>query len=220
MTTRKGHNGGDYTPEACGNPEAKENTRRLAIEIAQQSPCLWSRSRNALRYDWMELAGKFAPTLQTLRSTGALGGRRFLGVDTAADIIRECEAHYGRDDAVWIHGTLRDILEGAGHIDTVARVGVLVYDSHDGVHASDIDRTLRPLFDFAHRQRAIIGEFLLILNLAAVYRVAKKQDMDRYIDRYTKVLSEGLGAPVSADDIHRYTSNKTQMLWVALRFGF
>lgn len=209
---------GDYTDEACRNPEAKRDTRERPLDIIREHSCnLWSRSRNALRYDWLELAGHHAPTLTLLRDQGALdAGARFIGVDHDRTAIDGCIEHHAGTPAVWIHGTLNNVLETDAHADTVRRVGVLVYDSHDGINRNHIERTLRPLFDFARRQRDAIGEFLLVLNLVADPLYTRSN----HIDRYIAALSKGLGASVSPDDIHPYRSNTTLMHWVALRYGF
>jgi len=209
---------GDYTDDALRFPDAKRFTRDLALDIVRDHACnLWSPSRDALRCDWMELAGHHAPTLTLLLERGALAaGARFVGVDTDPATIDGCREHHRDAPAIWVNGTVLGTLTRREHADTVARVGVLVYDSHDGVHARDVNRTLRPLFDFARRQRDAIGEFLLVLNLASDPRFTRPEHTARYVD----VLSEGLGAPVSPDDIHRYTSKATQMSWVALRYGF
>ena len=212
---------GDYTDDALRFPEAKRFTRDLALDIVRDHACnLWSPSRDALRCDWMELAGHHAPTLTLLVGRGAMvHGARFVGVDTDPATIDGCRAHFGPDaPAVWVNGTVETVLTRREHADTVARVGVLVYDSHDGVHARPhrVRRTLRPLLDFARRQHDALGEFLLVLNLASDPRFTRPE----HHNEYAQVLSEGLGASVSVDDIHRYTSKATQMAWVALRYGF
>lgn len=212
---------GDYTDEACRNPEAKRDTRERPINLLRDHACtLWSRSRNALRCDWLELAGHHAPTLTLLRQQGALdAGARFIGVDHDIRTIDDCRQHHADAPAVWIHSDLRAVLEGERYMETVARVGVLVFDSHTALYAKNVEQDLHPMFEFARRQQGTLNEFLLVLNLVAdIHATQKKRrkDMDRYLD----ILSRGLGAQVSADDVHGYTSNVATMQWVALRYGF
>jgi hypothetical protein len=212
---------GDYTDEALRFPEAKRNTRDMALNLVRDHSCnLWSPSQKVLRCDWMELAGHRAPTLSLLLQHNALPpGIKFVGVDFNKEIIDGCKEHFGTDaPAEWINGSLQSILNRTSYANTIARVGVLIYDSHDGMHAtkSKMESTLRPLFQFAKRQHNALGEFLLVLNVAAAEWQVKPKNQQEYVD----VLSEGFGSPVSLSDIHHYTSSTSQMAWIALRYGF
>jgi hypothetical protein len=207
---------GNYTDEACKTPEAKQATRLRALDLVRDHSCnLWSPSKNALRYDWLELAGHRAPMLNLLMSEGVLGSSRFIGVDTDKATIEDCQSHYGSGDhAEWVHGDMRRVLTLKKHAELRERVGVLVYDSHDGLHNQNLARNLRPLFTFAQEQRDRLGEFLLILNVTAAERNTTDSDRKRYSD----LLSDQVGYPVDVD--HQYRSKVTPMIWTALRYNF
>ena len=208
---------GDYTDDACKTPEAKQATRLRVLDLVRDHSCnLWSPSKNALRYDWLELAGHRAPMLDTLLSAGALKGRsRFIGVDTDPDTIRGCQDHYGPDTpAVWVNSPMKSVLRLNKHAGLRWGVGVLVYDSHDAIHSQKLARNLRPLFDFAKGQQERLGEFLLVLNVTADSRRTTRAHRKRYAD----LLSDQVGYPVTVD--HSYKSKVTPMIWTALRYGF
>ena len=115
---------------------------------------------------------------------------------------------------MWLNSSLRAVLTLKKHAELRERVGVLVYDSHDALHDSKLARNLRPLFDFATRQQARLGEFLLILNVTADPRYTSPN----HRQRYAAILSEQVEAPVTVD--HQYRSKVTPMIWTALRYGF
>lgn len=208
---------GDYTDEACRTPEAKQATRLRALDLVREHSCnLWSPSKNALRYDWMELAGHRAPMLATLLREEALnGGARFIGVDNDEATVEDCRAHYGSEaPAEWVCGDMRSILTVHKHAHLRGQVGVLVYDSHDAIFDSRLSRHLRPVLDFAKEQREKLGEFLLVLNVTADPRYTKPH----HREMYARLLSEEAGYNVPVD--HSYKSKATPMVWTALRYGF
>jgi len=196
--------------------EAKDETRLHALKIVRRSSFLWSRSQQALRCDWMELAGEQAPTLRLLLDREALASpARFIGVDTDPEIILGCRNHYGPEaPASWHQGPLIPALRRVGAFD---RVGVLVYDSFRAVKGKrTIQRDLRALARFAQRQRERLGEFLLVLNVDGSPRYRSN---DTY-DRYREMLRDAFGIPVEPEALHPYVSRKDTMVWTALRWGF
>lgn len=207
----------NYTDDACRTPEAKRATRLRALNLVRDQSCnLWSPSKNALRYDWMELAGHHAPMLATLLGEGALnGGARFIGVDTDEATVEGCQRHYGSEaPAEWVCGSIRSVLTAHKHAHLRSRVGVLVYDSHDAIFDHHLPSQLRPVLNFANQQREELGEFLLVLNITADPRYTKPH----HREMYARMLSEEVGYDVPVE--HSYKSKVTPMVWTALRYGF
>ena len=207
---------GNYTDEACRTPEAKQATRQRALDLVREHSCnLWSPSKNALRYDWLELAGHRAPMLDLLLKAEALnGGARFIGVDTDEATIEDCQDHYGDAPAVWACDKIRSVLTAKRHQPSRENVGVLVYDSHDAIFDKRLSKHLQPVFNFASQQREKLGEFLLVLNITAAERYTKPH----HREEYARLLSEQVGYEVSVDQ--SYKSKVTPMIWTALRYGF
>lgn len=203
----------DFTPAGTRNHVAKQETRQKPLSILQScSSVLWSQKHQALRYNWMELAGTRAPTLRMLLENKALApGARFIGVDTSKKVLAGCRDHYGEDvPAKWVQGSLVPKLRDAA---AYPRVGVLVYDSFRSVRGQAVEADLRVLTRFAHAQADRLGEFLLVLNVSQ-----SRFTTDEDVNRYREAVAALSG--FSAVDLHRYVSKRNPMYWTALRFGF
>lgn len=218
---------GDYTDDSCKNPEAKWHTRRLPLEILKKhSSILWGKKDGALRFDWMELCGPSAPTLEMLLESGSLkpsvsGGRhgRFIGIDMQEIIIKDCKVKYTSvsDFSIeWYHGTLKSAILNYSNENLRNNVGVLVYDSHQSMIRKDTSN-IRMCLNFAQEQYAKIGEFLLILNVVADPRwISKPSCKEEYVEFLTSYFSE----KINVDDLLIYKSKAMPMAWIALRYGF
>ena len=195
---------------------AKDETRRRPLDVVKKhSALLWSKSTNSLRYDWMELAGSGAPTLEMLLREEALNGEgKFIGVDREASIIAGCKQKYGpHAPAVWREGQLSEFAN-ANHPD-MQRVGVLVFDSEDGIWRgkwSDLEQVTA----FAKLRAAKIGEFALVVNAVAPPHRLKPGDMEKYRKR----LSDECGVAIKPEALTPYTSKTEQMVWTMVTFGF
>lgn len=203
----------DFTEAGARNPSAKQETREKPLELLRgRSSVLWSRKHQGLRYDWMELAGTRAPTLQMLLDERALApGARFIGVDTSKKVLGGCRRHYGDGvPAEWVQGSLIPKIR-----DAVAypQVGVLVYDSFRSVRGQAVESDLRVLARFARSQADRIGEFLLVINVSQ-----SRFTTDEDVSRYQEAVSAIMG--FTEVDLHRYISKRNPMFWTALRFGF
>jgi hypothetical protein len=208
----------DYTRQALSDQgfEAKDETRLHALNIVKHSSFLWSRDQQALRCDWMELAGTGAPTLQLLLNLDAIEApARFIGVDTDETVIEGCMDRYGPEaPAHWHHGPLIPALRRLGPFD---QVGVLVYDAFRAVQGErTIQREVRSLARFAQRQRDRLGEFLLVMNVDGSPRYRSNGTYDSY----RKLLSDAFEMQVEPEALHPYVSRQDTMVWTALRWGF
>ena len=203
---------GDYTKEALSpkGHDNKEYTRMRALEIVSNSCLLWDTANKHLVYSWMELAGPGAPTLQMLLDHEALSPNSlFYGVDIDPKVIAACRKQYAEvPQARWIEADLSCIV--ARHTD----VGVLVFDSHNGVVGDDFEESLEMLNIVAKAQAERLGEFLLVINASSSRRSREE------VDSYPALLTKHFRMPVQASHIHKYVSKKTPMHWVALRWGF
>jgi hypothetical protein len=218
---------GDYTDDSCKNPEAKWHTRRLPLDILKQhSSILWGKRDGALRFDWMELCGPSAPTLEMLMASGSLKPSassckqgRFIGVDKEESVIKECKAKYSNNDDnsfVWHNGTLKSAILNSSNESIRDNVGVLVYDSHQSIARKDISN-IKLCLEFSKEQFEKIGEFLLVLNVVADPRyISGSSHMQDYAD----LLSSYFVSKVSVDDLLIYKSKVVPMAWIALRYGF
>lgn len=193
----------------------KEHTRELAIAQAKESPTLCSGG--VLRCDWLELAGEHAPTASLLAREGLLSaGGRFVGIDRSPDVIADCARRYGGPDFVWVQKELTEAIQ----CPTLGNAGVLVYDSWDGLQCSNLPgklaaktrRNLEPVLSFALRQRAKLGEFLLVLNY-----VQRGEFSHATIQEYTGFLSARLGVAVAPTRMIFYRSTTCKMAWTAIR---
>ena len=196
----------------------KQDTRRMPLDIIRErSSFLWSREKQRLRYDWVELAGPQAPTLQIHLDENTLGpGASFIGVDTDQKTLRGCLGHYGPDvPARWHLGNLITELRSPARWDNV---GVVVFDSWRAVRGN---RTITPelvvLTEFAHRQQKRLGEFLLVLNVTIPPRRFSERDIQAY-----QRLVAGHFPDLRMHDgsFIRYTSQRDPMLWTAICLGF
>ena len=91
----------------------------------------------------------------------------------------------------------------------------LVYDTEDGVWGGKWD-ALGRVGAFARRQADAIGEFILVVNVAADPRYATPAAIDRYLAK----LSEALEYTVEREALVRYKSSTMPMLWTMITFGF
>jgi hypothetical protein len=95
------------------------------------------------------------------------------------------------------------------------RVGVLVFDSEDGIWRgkwSDLEQVTA----FAKLRAAKIGEFALVVNAVAPPHRLKPGDMDKYRKR----LSDECGVEIKPEALTPYTSKTEQMVWTMVTFGF
>ena len=201
--------------------EAKQNTRLFPLQALQEhsTGILYNHTTNTLKYDWLELSGVQAPTFQMLLDNNALsetGTAKFIGLDIDPDVISGCIEHYSqphlRHLQEWHTGNLEALLERKN---AFPNVGVLVYDTEDGIWRGKWDN-LQRVTQYALRQYEKLGEFLLVINVVADPRFATSMSIQRYCDK----LSELTGARVKPDSLHRYTSKKSPMLWTMITFGF
>lgn len=201
------------TPEGRS---AKAETRQRPLDAVRESSFLWSHETGTLRCDWMELSGVGAPTLGLLLKEGALvpgGSARFIGVDAQPDVIQGCRALYGPTaPAEWQEGRMETLVAGRG---AFPNVGVLVYDTQDGVWR-DSWTALGRVVAFARRQFKELGEFVLVVNVVGDQRFTTGTDVDRYLSR----LSDAVGHEVRADALHVYRSKILPMYWTMVTFGF
>lgn len=208
----------DFTKAATSNHEAKQDTRQRPLDIVRKhSAHLWSRKHQALRFNWIELPGHHAPTLQMLLDAGALQGPgHFGGVDTSSKVLQGCREHYGDDvPAFWVKGNLITALRSP---DAFPDAGVLVYDSFRAAKgAKTIEKELPVLARYAHRQEQRLGEFLLVLNVAIDRRFVTEADQAAYRGLIADTFP---GLQVHEGSFHTYQSKKTAMLWAAIRLGF
>lgn len=203
----------DFTRAALRDHEAKHATRRMALAAVQQSCKLWSIGQGNLRNDWIELASERAPTLQLLLDEEALTGEgRFIGVDMDEGVIERCREHYAGAHAEWHHARLETLLRPK---DAFPLAGVLVYDTENSVGRKDLRAVLRPALRFAERQHARLGEFFLVLNLVDD---VKEHGRKRTREEYACWLACALG--VRSVEPHVYRSNRRDMVWVGVRYGF
>jgi len=195
---------------------AKQETRVGTLEMVQESSILWSARHQALRYDWVELAGKQAPTLQMLLAEGALtGSGQFVGVDLDKDIIAECAEVFSAETAAgqcdWSTRNLITLLRDQ---DALPRTGVLVYDSCECARGKAIQRNLDVLFDFAKRQEEQLGQFLLVLNVS-LFRVNR----DRHVREYVEAIQRHLPWFDAVGDFHVYQSEGRANPMLLCRIG-
>jgi len=210
----------DFTRDATtkSGQTAKHNTRQKPLHILREhSSNLWSRKHDALRYNWMELAGTKAPTLQMLLEEKALHPElpaRFIGVDKSQTVIEGCKEHYEEGTAAtWVQGHLIPHRRDSA---AYQNVGILVYDSFRAVRGTGtLHQDLPVLARFAERQYERLGEFLLVLNVAKRW-VDKDEDVAHFKARVADLLQ----LDPETVDLHQYTSKKTPMLWTAIRLGF
>jgi hypothetical protein len=212
---------GNYSDKACRYPEAKQHTRELPLQIVREhSSTLWDHTRNTLGCDWMELAGAEAPTFPLLLKAGALQTGKFIGVDTEESTIQGCRQTHGETHATWIHNPLKTVLVREEYAPIRKQVGVLVYDSHDGLYTSknSLHHKLQPLFAFAKSQRENLSEFLLVINLVADPRYVKGHHWSDYCDIINTEMHPN--EPLTRNHILEYTSKAVPMAWVAITSGF
>ena len=208
----------DFTADALSSAghAAKAATRRMPLEAAMESSTLWRKDGGYLTRDWLELAGHHAPTLQLLLDEGALDPARparFIGIDSNPAVIAGCRSRYGAETpASWHIGQLESLVTARG---AFPNVGVLVYDTEDGVWGTKWD-ALGRVARFAQRQADAIGEFILVVNVVADPRYATPAAIDRYLTQ----LSDAVGHRVEREALHRYTSSTVPMLWTMVTFGF
>jgi hypothetical protein len=218
---------GDYTDDSCKNPEAKWHTRRLPLDILRQhSSILWGKKDGVLRFDWMELCGPSAPTLEMLlghnhiKADESIRRRgKFIGVDMEDDVIRGCREKYPNDGSLpiqWHCGTLKSALLTSGNESLRDNVGVLIYDSHQSMVRKD-SSNIKICLDFAKSQYEKIGEFLLVLNVVADPRWTTTPSSKK---NYVELLSSHFSAEVKVEDLLFYKSKILPMAWIALRYGF
>ena len=193
--------------------DAKESTRRMALEHAQESPILCSRTTGKLRFGWLELAGKGAPTLDLLLREGAItpDGPIFHGVDLDTEVVAGCEVLYADAPTEFRQGRLETLLLQE---DLFRDVGVLVFDSEYVVRRKNLEALLGPVAAFARRQQARLGDFLLVVNICPGRSSAED------FESYRETLSRLLGIDLQAGHFHRYHSGLMGMAWLAVRLGF
>lgn len=204
----------DFTQMALSERghEAKQETRERALDIVRRSSKLWARKSESLRYDWMELAGKEAPTLQMLLDEDVLKEARFIGVDRSQKVLEGCREHYGPSaPAQWVKGSLKTLLRDSA---SFSNVGVLVYDSFRAVKGDPIGGDLSVLSHFVRRQEKKIGEFVLVIN------VTQSRSSEKDIEDYRRLLADSFEMNLEDIDLHQYRSKRTPMLWTAIRLGF
>lgn len=202
---------------------AKQAARLRPLHLLQTgcAPLLYSKTRNHLRVDWLELAGEGAPTLQAILDTGALvEPRRFLGVDRDPGVVARCRQTFAAvgDQASWYEGELVSLLTSGGP--SLDNVGVVVFDSTNAISGNTILRELELLVAFAKQQQKRLGACLLVVNAAANPGHARTGRDGAVGDRvrYKAALEERCGGRVS--DPYEYQSRKTTMLLSVLCFGF
>ena len=203
---------GSYTKEALSQKghDSKEYTRVRTLEIVSQSCLLWDTEKKHLLCSWMDLAGPECPSLQMLLEHGALSPTSlFYGVDVEPSVLEGCQQLYAHvPQARWLEGDVSRLVE------RYEDVGVLVFDSHNGVAGTDLEDSLEVLSLFAEKQRERLGEFLLVVNTSTARRSRAE------IEGYPALLSKHFKMQVRQQHLHKYVSSKAPMLWVALRWGF
>lgn len=210
---------GNYSNEACLNPKAKQDTRALPLRIVREhSSILWDHTRDTLGCDWMELAGVGAPTLPFLLDAGALQNAKFIGVDKDEPTLQDCRQTHGETHATWIHAPMKTVIVREEYASIRKQVGVLIYDSHDGLHNSNLRSKLQPIFNFAKNQREHLSEFLLVINIVADPRYVKEHHWSGYCDIINTEMCPN--EPLTRDGIHVYKSKVAPMAWVAITSGF
>lgn len=198
------------------NNDAKHRQRVKNLEQAKQSSNLWSQHHQALRLDWLELAGEGAPTCRYLDNTGALQrGARFIGVDTEAGIVGRCRDQYGTSSALWHASDLLSLVRGS-HPD-LDRVGVLNYDSFDAPGAP-LSRAVRILDCFAQRQLERFGSFLLILNVTCKHAQTAENAAEEFLGILRGCVLELSTWPEPWSC--RYRSKTKSMFNVPVRYGY
>jgi hypothetical protein len=218
---------GDYTNNSCKSPEAKWHTRMLPLELLKNhSSILWGKKYGTLRFDWMELCGPSAPTLEMLLDSGSINSSmsgvrsgRFIGIDMQEIVIKDCKLKYNsvsNSSVEWYHGTLKSAILNHSNENLRNNVGVLVYDSHQSMIRKDTSN-IRMCLNFAQDQYSKIGEFLLILNVVADHRWTSKSSCK---EDYVKFLASYFSEKINVDDLLIYKSKVLPMAWIALRYGF
>lgn len=90
---------------------------------------LWNPATRALHCDWLELAGRNAPTSLILSDARMLGPARFIGVDTDKSVVESLRAQH-RPNCEFHHGDLCKLLQERRSL--FSRVGVLNLDTTCG----------------------------------------------------------------------------------------
>jgi len=142
-------------------------------------------------------------------------------VEYDKSVYDENVAHYtNRPEVTFVHDDLHRIIDNT---EALPDVGVLVYDSFDGVaglskpnsraHRSGglIDH-LKAILRFAEVRSRRLGSFLLVLNVSCM-RASKADEV-----AYRSWVTDYIG-PAYGRRIESYTSRKTTMLYLAICYG-
>lgn len=185
-----------HTTATSVESEAKQASRAFNLAALDGSDFLVRRGR--LQRDWLELAADDAPTHTLLAPM--LGPAQFIGVDSAAPVIRRLKAQ-NRENAVWQHGKLHDVVRMQPKL--VANVGVLNFDSFRGWLGEAVVDEVHALIPFVLQQYERCGEFLFIVN-AAENRVSAKQAAATRLRAFAPLLA-AMGRDTFRDEeIYRY----------------
>lgn len=210
---------GNYTHQSCLHPGAKQETRELPLDIIKQSSFLFDEETETLRCGWAELCGYKAPTFEMLISKKILQNDHtsgfFVGIDIEKKIIEDCKKTY--TSGHWICTKMKEFLLSKKYQQISEKIGVLVFDSHDGMNRNSFKNSeIKDCIQFAKKQYQALGEFLLIINIVGNKRFITDNDKQNYTD----FLSKEIGFTISPHLLKKYKSKKTDMYWLAIRFGF
>ena len=107
----------------------KDVCRVQNIGALRGSRTLVNRATNTLRLDWLELAGRDAPTSLVLSDSMMLGEAKFIGVDIEKSVIDSLRAQQ-RPHCEFYHGAFDKLVRNERHL--FSRVGVLNLDTTYG----------------------------------------------------------------------------------------
>ena len=216
---------------------SKVNARSRPLEVIRtESNLLWDYQRKETRCSWLELAGGGAPTCDLLLQEGALG-KNFLGVDLDLSIVTGCKTKYAdlctAGMAHFHHGDLLAMVRGYSPV--VQDVGVLVYDTQQGLPHRNLDnpddelvRAVTDLIQFGKKQHKELGEFLLVINVTQ--QRASVDNCNRWpLLLAQKLVEAKVLLPEQVEQVRRnpdclvgkYPCSKAgSMLFSLIRFGF
>lgn len=206
---------GDYTNKACLFPEEKDRTRNLVFEFAERSTTLMD-SDNKIAVPIIDLCGRGAPTYDMIKNKNIMGPKFFyVGVDLDANIIEECRSMFQDSTSIFLNSKIGDVL-WAEEFDEVRRCQILILDSHYGTNKKNYYRgDIIDCIDFAKKQKEMLGEFLLVINICH-----GRFSTSKHLKKYCEFLTKEVGREITESDFIFYKSKVEQMMWIAISFGF
>jgi hypothetical protein len=161
-----------------------------------------------LRCDWLELAGKEAPSASLLFEYDLLEAPyKYIGWDTNVVAIAECRELFADQVAAGLASFHTGDLKEALTIPVqphLRDVGVLVWDQTGAPTDTFIDDILPALLQFAKEQRKRMVEFLLVIAVSHPPQMGSSKDVQ--LQKLGEVIGKALGeGPVLPEDFLQYT---------------